>query len=170
MNVRENVRQITIKPEQQYKFVCLSFVFVYLEKFSSIEVFQLPVKCFKFGHTISMYVLHLRPLSTKGSFACHTDCISGHPFLWTSSRISNIYLHLLLTVWGWNFGLFDNSLGLSRQGFVLPTFHILHHKKRSWLAVWCLMPLSRIKDWSRVAKCRYTPLSRDGSLPMEHHL
>ena len=90
----------------------------------------------------------------------------GHPFSWTSSRISNINSHLFPTVWGWNFVLFNNSLSLSRQGFVLSTFHILHHKKRSWLAVCCLTPLCRINDWSIVAKCRYIHLwaGRDLSL------
>lgn len=109
-------------------------------KYSSFQVFQLPVKCY------TGYVLHSRPLSTKGSFACHTNYKMGHPFSWTSSRISNISSHLFPTVWGWNFVLFNNSLSLSRQGFVLSTFHILHHKKRSWLAVCSLTPLCRIND------------------------
>lgn len=91
----------------------MSFIFVHLEKFSSFQVFQLPVKCY------TGYVLHSRPLSTKGSFACHTNYKMGHPFSWTSSRISNISSHMFPTVWGWNFVLFNNSLSLSWQGFVL---------------------------------------------------
>ena len=42
------------------------------------------------GLQILTYTRHSRPLSSEGSFTCHTYCDTGHPFLRSSPRTHDI--------------------------------------------------------------------------------
>ena len=70
---------------------------------------------------ILTYPRHLRPLSRKGSLACHTNCDTRHPFIMVISE-DPWHSHLLPSVWQWSCNY--HYLGLSRLEFEHPTFRL----------------------------------------------
>ena len=78
--------------------------FVFFRSFSSFSrIFQSfgNVTITGEGLQIFAFVLHLRPLSSEGSLACHAYCDTGHPFEMVISE-DPWHSHLLLSVWQWS--------------------------------------------------------------------
>ena len=82
------------------------------------------------------------PLSSEGSFACHTYCDTGHPFIMIISEDLCHWHAMPINSGGVTTCL--NDLGLSRLGFKHPTFrlrgersNLLRHSgdPDNWL--WC---------------------------------
>ena len=73
---------------------------------------------------ILTFTRHSWPLSIEGSLACHTYSDTGYPFILVISEDPS-HSHQLPRVWQWSchYTCFYD-LGLSRLGFVHPTFRL----------------------------------------------
>ena len=79
------------------------------------------------GSQILTYARYLRPLSSKGSLACHTNCDTGHSYIMVISE-DLWQSHLLPSVGSEAVTACYNELGLSRLGFEHPN---LPHTRRT---------------------------------------
>ena len=92
------------------------------------------------GLQILTYARHLWPLNNEGSFACHTYCDMGHPFI---TGISEDPWHSHRAFGSGSVTTGSKALDLWRLGFEHPTFRLrderskpLHHCRSSpplWL-------------------------------------
>ena len=111
--------------KKKYCFIICLIVCVFL---SHLRIFHSngDVTIASEGLQILTFALRSWPLSSEGSWACHTDCDKGHlrgPV--TLTPISECLESGAVTTY-----FFD--LGLSQLGFEHPTFH-LRGKRSNWL-------------------------------------
>ena len=82
------------------------------------------------GLQILNYTRHSLPLSSGGSFTCHTYGDTGHPFLRSSPRTRDIRTRCRAFGSGTVTTCFSD-LGLSRPGFEHPTFRLRGERSTS---------------------------------------